>query len=892
MIAHATLTAGLPAGALAHDPDALLAAFETWAQTQGWSLYEHQREALVATLVGDNAIITTPTGSGKTLIATAACFATLAACGRAYYTAPIKALVSEKFFAFCDTFGPDLVGMVTGDASVNPDAPIVCCTAEILANVALREGRAADVDLVVADEFHFLADPDRGWAWQVAISELPQAQFMLMSATLGDVTALAEGLTETTGRPTAVIADAVRPVPLVYNYVRTPIHDTIARLVASGRAPVYVVHPSQAAAGEQAQALSSSPLVTPDGRAAIRAAIAGFRFAPGYGTTLRRLLEAGIGVHHAGLLPKYRRLVETLTQQGLLVAVCGTDTLGVGINVPIRTVLFTSLVKFDGRRERTLRAREFHQIAGRAGRPGFDTVGHVVAQAPDHEVENTKAASKAGGDPVKLKSMRKAKPPAGKLSYTQATFDKLVASVPETLHGRVRMTYALLLNLLRRDEDLGAALGHLVAAATADPEARATLTGRADEMLASLVQAGVIVERDVPTSGGRRFDLAPDLQDDFALNQPLSAFALAALELLDVESPTYALDVVSVIEATLEDPDPVLWAQQNQARAARLAELKADGVEYDERVRLLDEITWPRPLAELLEGALDIFSRAHPWIADEPLSPKSVVRDMVERAMTFGEFTAHYKVQRAEGLVLRYLSDAYRALRQTVPDAARTPDLDDIIDWLAEIVRTTDSSLLDEWEALTHPAGSAPGAAVAPPVRPVTGNDRAFGVLIRNAMFRRVLLAADDDVDGLATLEAEANDVWATWADSATDQWTGDDWDDALSAYWDEHDAIGVDADARGPGFLVIDRDARAPRWLVRQTLADPAGNHDWVISAEVDPEASDNALRLVLRVIDFGRLDGPQPARRNTRQAPAAPTAPTPISSTVSHTSPPDAGT
>jgi len=851
-----TLTDRLPGGAADHDPDALADAFEAWATDQGWTLYPHQREALIATLAGDHTIITTPTGSGKSLIATAGHFATLAARGRSYYTAPIKALVSEKFFALCATFGADLVGMVTGDASVNPDAPIVCCTAEILANIALREGRHADIDLVVADEFHFIADRDRGWAWQVGLTELPQAQYMIMSATLGDVTDLAAGLTARTGRGTSVISDAVRPVPLEYAYVRTPIQDTIARLVKNDQAPVYLVHPSQAAATEQAQALLSSPLVNQERQREIRDAIGDFRFAPGFGTTLKKMLLAGIGVHHAGLLPKYRRLVETLAGQGLLVAICGTDTLGVGINVPIRTVLFTSLAKFDGRRERLLRSREFHQLAGRAGRAGFDTVGYVVAQAPDHEVENAKLEAKAGGDPMKLKSMRKAKPAPGKVTYTQASFDKLVASTPETLHGSIRVTHAMLLNLLRRDEDTGAALVRIVDAATSDHVVRRRLLLQAVRMAKALVKAGVVVRRAHPTAGGRLYDLSDELQVDFALNQPLSAFALAAFDLLDPESATFTLDIVSIIEATLEDPQVVLWAQQNRARGERLAQLKADGVEYDERQRILDDITWPQPLAELLTGALDIFATTHPWIADATLSPKSVVRDMYERAMTFGELVAFYKVQRSEGLVLRYLSDAYRALRQTVPETLRTPELEDLMDWLGEIVRMTDSSLLDEWDELVHPTREPEEvqALAAVKAHPLTGNERAFTVLIRNAMFRRVALASDDDVDGLDDIERDANAVWRQAHPDDADEWTGDDWDNALGIYWDEHDTISMDADARGPELLVIEHGV--PFWSVRQIIADPDDNHDWTIRAQVDPEASDAAQRLVLRTLSFSRHD------------------------------------
>jgi uncharacterized lipoprotein YmbA len=415
----------------------------------------------------------------------------------------------------------------------------------------------------------------------------------------------------------------------------------------------------------------------------------------------------------------------------------------------------------------------------------------------------------------------------------------------------------MLLNLLRRDEDTGAAVARIVDAATTDRVVRRRLLLQAVRMAKSLVKAGVVVRREQPTSGGRRYDLAADLQDDFALNQPLSAFALAAFDLLDVESPTFALDVVSVIEATLEDPMTVLLAQQHRARGVRVAELKADGVEYDERMRLLDEVTWPKPLDELLTGALTIFAQTHPWIADADLSPKSIVRDMYERAMTFGEFIAFYKVQRSEGLVLRYLSDAYRALRQTVPETLRTPELADLIEWLGEIVRMTDSSLLDEWDELVHPTRPQEEARALAAVKahPMTGNERAFTVLIRNAMFRRVTLAADDDVEGLADLEDDSNRVWAAAHPGFDgDEWTGDDWDTALGDYWDEHASIGLDAAARGPSLLVIDKSTTP--WPVRQIIADPADNRDWSIRAEVDTAASDDAERLVLREIGFGRLD------------------------------------
>ena len=692
---------------------------------------------------------------------------------------------------------------------------------------------------MISDEFHFIADRERGWAWQVPLVELPQSQFVIMSATLGDVTGLASRLSDSTGRASSIIGGAQRPVPLHYSWATTPINETISHLIETHQAPVYVVHSTQAAAVERAQALVSSGITDPSHRRELVEAMRGVRFAGGFGKTLATLLRQGIAVHHAGMLPRYRRLVETLAQQGLLTVICGTDTLGVGINVPIRTVLFTALTKFDGRRSRVLRAREFHQISGRAGRPGFDTVGYVVAQAPEHEVENARLTAKFANDPKKLRSVRRKKPPEGFVNYTESTLNKLVESQPEELRPRLRVTHALLLNLLVRDADTGAAFLHLVDATTSDRAERNRLVKRAAQFGRSLIRAGVVVRLDEPTQGGRRYALAVDLQEDFALNQPLSAFAVAAIELLDPDDPGYALDVVSVIESTLENPMVILLAQQFRARGEAVAEMKADGIEFEERTELLEEVTWPRPLAELLERAHASYAAAHPWLNETPPSPKSVVRDAYERGLDFGEYVAFYKLQRSEGLLLRYLSDAYKALRQTVPETARTEDLTDVISWLGHVTRLVDSSLIDEWEALGVETGVEAGASVEDAEsRPVTANIRAFRVLVRNAMFRRVLLAAEDDVDGLAALE-QAHPVM-----------TRARWDAALGDYWDEHDEIGVGADARGPGLFVVEEDGRV--WRVRQILDDPDGNHDWAITARVDLDECDSAGELIIHTVDM----------------------------------------
>ncbi|KRE63521.1 hypothetical protein ASG78_01025 [Nostocoides sp. Soil756] len=655
------LTGDLAPGRPGIGADAALDVFVEWAGERGFALYPAQEEAVLALAEGAHVVLATPTGSGKSLVAVAAHAQALATGRRSWYTAPIKALVSEKFFALVETFGAQQVGMLTGDAAVNPGAPIICATAEVLANHALRERDASDIGLVVMDEFHFYGEPDRGWAWQVPLLLLPETQMLLMSATLGDTTELERDLRRRTDRDVVAVTGVERPVPLEHEWVLTAVHETIELLLRDDRAPVYVVSFTQAGAVEQAQALASVDVLGAERKAALKEAVGGFRFGPGFGQTLRRLVLHGIGVHHAGMLPKYRRLVETLAQAGLLAVICGTDTLGVGINVPIRTVLLTSLIKYDGRKQRVLRAREFHQIAGRAGRAGFDTVGYVVVQAPEHVIENSKALAKAGGDPKKERRIVRKKPPEGVLTYTEATYDKLVTAAPEPLRPKMRVTHAMVLNVLDQWEGQQEALHTLVLDNHEDEARREALLERAVQVLGSLVRAGVVEpddgssvedwvpadaeppapapvaltaapavgEDDAPppertpepagpgnalgalgealaaagltptppaqhpseaagTTGdgsasgdgdaaaertateptpierfvrreGRRYDEGPfqvalDLHDGFALNQPLSAFALAALELLDRESPEYALDVVSVIEATLDDP--------------------------------------------------------------------------------------------------------------------------------------------------------------------------------------------------------------------------------------------------------------------------------------------------------------------------------------------------
>lgn len=848
--------------------------FLAWCDERGIVLWEHQEEALMDLAAGDHVILGTPTGSGKSLVALGMLFLGMAQGRRAYYTAPIKALVSEKFFDLVEVLGRDNVGMITGDTHINTQAPVICCTAEILANQALREGEDTDVGVVAMDEFHYFADPDRGWAWQVPLLTLPHTQFMLMSATLGDVTQIADALEERTGRIVDRVTDAQRPVPLAYEYVDTALEGTVELALRRDEAPLYIVHFSQDAALATAQSLANFGIATKEQREAVKEAAKGTRFTTAFGKILKRLISNGVGVHHAGMLPRYRLLVERLAQQGLLPVICGTDTLGVGINVPIHTVVLTALTKFDGYKMRRLRAREFHQIAGRAGRAGFDTEGMVIAEAPEYEIENAKLIAKAGDDPKKLRKLKKKKPPEGFVTWNKQTFERLCEAVPETLKPRLRITNSMVLSMVERGGDARARVSELIEASLQTPEEKLKLEARASEIFATLIDTGVVVREEVPgdvdapsdtdapggagTSSGAdastdaaprvEYSLTVDLPEDFALDQPLSPFLLAALELLDPESETYTFDLISMVEATLEDPKQVLRAQERQARDAAMAAMKADGVEYEERLERLQDITYPKPLEDLLDAAFAQYCTKVPWAADYELSPKSVLRDMLESAADFKGYIQKLGIARSEGILLRYLAEAFRSLDRTVPLEKRNDQLNDIISWLGFVVRSVDSSLVDEWAA----AGEDSAFDAAPPsgADVVVADRRGMTLLVRNALFRRVSLAARERADELGELD----EAWGMGELR---------WRRALEAFFEAHEELLVDGDARSTAFFTIDEsDELKPAaegghvWHVHQIFHDSDGDHDFGIMADVDLDATQEESEAVFKNYRVGFIE------------------------------------
>ncbi len=831
------------------DPDAVLDGFQRYVAELGLDLYPAQEESIVDVLVGNHVIVNTPTGSGKSLVAAAAHFAALADGRRSVYTAPIKALVSEKFFDLCRQFGSERVGMITGDAAVNPDAPIICCTAEILANWALRDGSATPVDVAIVDEFHYYGDPQRGWAWQVPLLELPQTQFVLMSATLGNVAAIAEDLTRRSGRETSTVVSATRPVPLDFEYRTTTLHNSVSELLAAGKAPAYLVHFTQKDATEAAQNYLALDPLSKTEKAAVRDAIGGFRFDSPIGKDLRRFVTAGIGVHHAGLLPKYRLLVEKLAQDGLLKIICGTDTLGVGVNVPIRTVLFTQLSKYDGVSVRILSNREFAQIAGRAGRRGFDDRGDVWVQAPPHVVENLRLEEKAAAASGSKRKVVKKKPPErGYAHWTEDTFHKLVNGQPEPLRSHFRVNHQMVMTLLDRPAHDGVdgcrAVRHILSD-NHEPRARQRAhIRRAISIYRSLVAAELLEFPEHPDEWGRRVRVKIDLQDEFALHQPLSLWAVEAIGRLPVrdvdDGVAGALDVLTIIESVQENPGVVLAAQVERARTDLLAEMKAAGVEYEERMERLSKVEHPKPNREWIYADFDEFRTRHPWVGQDNVAPKAIAREMFERAMTFGEYIQDYRLKRSEGVLLRYLSDVYKGLIQNVPDSMNSEGLDDVVTWLGAVVRDVDSSLIDEWERLLHPDPDT--GPVRPPIgegeRSIVDDHRAFGVMVRNRVYDWVQrLARRGGYDEIVA-DAADRERWAS----------GEDVIEAMAPFREEFGDVLLDGDARSGALFRYDR----ATGRVVQILRDHEGSNEWRIVADVDVAASRTEGRVVLRLVDI----------------------------------------
>lgn len=813
------------------EADDLLAAILEYCEERGLEPYDEQVDAFDAIAEDKNVVLNTPTGSGKSLVALAAHFIAHCRGWRSIYTAPIKALVNEKFFDLCRAFGPENIGLMTGDATVNRDAPIICCTAEILAKMALGEGAQTPYRWVVMDEFHFYADPQRGMAWLIPLVEMTDSRFLLMSATLREPQAIADDVERRTGQATAVVRSDTRPVPLEFEYRDTLLLETIEHVRRSALTPAYLVSFTKRDAAALASQLRSTPVAdelkeaVKQRRSAINEAIGGQGFRTPFGQKLKALLPHGIAVHHGGMLPKYRRLVERLAGAGLVTLICGTDTLGVGVNLPLRTVIFTQLYKFDGTGSRLLSSREFRQIAGRAGRKGHDDVGTVIIQAPEHEVSNKRKKLKAAASNKKFHAES---PPKGFKGWNEKTFEKLQSAKVDPLITRFRVSGLLVLQTLIRPGDGREALAALIRSVGEDVEENLQ---RADEILESLEAGGMIERLSEPDAEGRLYAVRQTL--DVTFDRPLAPFLESALGLADRESPDHALDVLSIVESVLDDPPQILRAQTRQARNALYAELRAtDPNTLEDRNAMLDQldaVQYPQPLADEIGIAFKSWCERFPWLADQTPSPKSIVRELYECADTFGEYVKRLEIVHDEGTLLRYLSDAYRLLTKHLPDIVKTEEVEAITEWLGAIVHRVDSSVVAEWERFDAEAGEAVAIeeddADVDEHFDVTRAKRGFRVMVRNVAFRWIQALAE-------RREAEI----------------GVD-PEAMAAYWEQYDQILTTPAARGPENFEYDQEAGA----VVQTILDPHDDRQWIIRGTVDLDASRTEGRAVVSIEAVG---------------------------------------
>ena len=891
---------------LPRDEDAssnlLLGRFLEYVEGRRLTLYPAQEEAVLELFEEKNVVLNTPTGSGKSLVAMALHFASLARGRRSVYTCPIKALVNEKWRDLCREFGPDNVGLSTGDATVNRDAPILCCTAEILANIALREGAEARVNDVVMDEFHWYADRERGVAWQVPLLTLPQARFLLMSATLGETEFFEQELTKRTGRATAAVKSVDRPVPLEFAYSEIPLAQTLEKLAAERKAPVYVVHFTQADAAKSAQDFTSINVCTREEKNQIANEIQGFKFTSPYGPEIRKWLKHGIGIHHAGLLPKYRVLIEQLAQKGLLKVICGTDTLGVGVNVPIRTVLFTRLCKFDGQKTGILSARDFHQISGRAGRKGFDDKGWVVAQAPEHVVENLKLEEKSARDGKKF--VKRKQPDHNFVNWDVKTFQRLMASPPERLVSRFQVTHAMLLNVLSRDGDGCAAMQRLIRDCHETPRQKKEHTKRAWQLFRSLVERRIVEiikprsrgreeahseksevgsqksERDqsllasAATNGTRKLRVNVALQDDFSMDQTLSLYLIETLPLVNPEQEDYALVLLTLVESILEDPDLILRRQLDKVKGRAVAAMKAEGMDYDQRMEELEKLEYPKPNREFIYSTFNAFADKHPWVGQENIRPKSVAREMFETFRSFADYIRDYELQRAEGLLLRHLNSVYKVLKQTVPDAAKTDAVREMELYLGTMIRAVDSSLLDEWEKMRDPdyerrlaaeRAKDAGVDLRPPgaeeaAADITRDTKAFTAAIRNRIFTFLRGAVIGDYEAaLAVLGAvpltPSLSPSEAERENGTQPWSTDQLQQAMDDYLAAHDQLLLTPEARNLRHTYVTPSEDKKTWRVQQMLVDPEGHNDWVAEFEVNLARSRGCGEPTLRLRRIGAL-------------------------------------
>lgn len=806
--------------------DTILEVFMEYVESLNIQLYPAQEEAILELLEWKHVILNTPTGSGKSLVALAFHFQAMAENRISYYTAPTKALVNEKFFWLCDVLGPKNVGLLTGDGAVNPEAQVICCTAEILSNRALREDDV-NVDYVVMDEFHYYGDKERGVAWQIPLITMKDSVFLLMSATLGNTDEVVRQLGDYTEREVAVVKHVKRPVPLEFFYVETHVHQTVEQLVEDEMAPVYLVSFTQRDCAEQAQNLMSINVCSKEEKKRIAADIVDVKFDTPYGKEFSRFIRHGIGVHHAGLLPKYRRVVERLSQQGLIKVISGTDTLGVGVNIPIRTVVIRQLYKYNGEKNGIITAREFHQISGRAGRKGFDDKGTVVVQAPEWVIENKQIEQKLLKSPHLKKKLRKKGPPPHAIAWDEQTLERLKKAEPEPLTPQFNVTHGMLINLLQSSPDVrGGGYGRLVDliyrshGTTKEKSARRK---RAAQLFRSLRQADIVELVPNDQGEGKKIVVSDVLQKEFSLNYSLSLYLVQTIALLE-DDDEHGLNMLTLVEAILEDPKAILRKQIDKLKGELVGRLKAEGVPYDERMEQLEKVVHPKPNEEFVNETFWAFSGTHPWVAGDNIHPKNIAREMFECCYDFNYYVQQYGLARSEGVLLRYLTQVYKAAVQTVPISLWTDAFEDMMAFFHGMVRRVDSTLIEEWALLMGAPIERTTQEVEDKPRSVADDPRAFKARVRNEMHTLLSALAAKDWQQATRLVYHTEEF----------SYAPEELSALMEPYFEQYKSIDVTPNARlAHNTVIVEQQRRV--WEVHQKIIDPFGEDDWSISCVID---------------------------------------------------------
>lgn len=482
------------------DGELELAFYDKFLWSRGLEPYPVQEQAISAIFAGKSLLVTVPTGTGKTLMAKAALFAAIGRGHRAIYTTPLRALTEEKYRELCEDFGDGNVGFATGDYKVNREAPIQVEVAEILWNRIVAEKHVSPAEVVIMDEGHYFNDPERGYVWEQSIIGLdPRTQLVILSATVGHPEKFCQWVEVTRRMPMALVDSRERKIPLVHEYREDMLIETVRGLAHSGDVPAIIFVFGREQCFEIARLIKSCRRFTTDEEKAKIEMMCDEALLPsGAAKELRPLLAHGIGIHHAGILPRYKQLVEQLALERLIRFVVSTETIAAGINLPARTVVFPALRKFIKKEARLVTAAEYHQMAGRAGRPQFDDKGLAITLAPEEIVSELKkelkdAAKRPSYDESKVRKSvyNRAKSDAqrkGDIVWTPEVHAELVRGEPAELRSKTKISAEQVLAIGLPDLQataLGTAVDERMAAAEASlpPSMRLDIVTVIDNLL-------------------------------------------------------------------------------------------------------------------------------------------------------------------------------------------------------------------------------------------------------------------------------------------------------------------------------------------------------------------------------------------------------------------------